>query len=387
VTPLTDYVRAKTRAAQTWIDLVKTGGLWDYKTGIRAMNCTNNQMPPQGFDSYARNSWWTIDTSSSPAKTYQYEIWANLHYGYIGRAAGYTAMELVNGAGVAQVWEAFDTLKNGASSCIDQVTRTPPDQTLTCFQNAFDGATGDLNENPKLADAPFAISTLDDLGGQDSTNFGIALWDNSVGKGRPAPTYDEFLSALHQSTLDKAFTASRAPDDGDPAEAPPVADPTSPAPPQPQPNQPGLSVTFDHDSYDGGALNSIDLTPGATSNEIVAYFRNTSASNTLYQDNVFLAAYNPDGDRPGVSMLCNRDSSHSCTPLTLITLDNRCDPGALCSFTYRVQAPGNFSGTSRQNWRVLLLHPNGTFDHWLNGPDGGVQTEYYDVVSAQVGNG
>ncbi len=154
----------------------------------------------------------------------------------------------------------------------------------------------------------------------------------------------------------------------------------------------GLSVKFDHDTYNGGSLTSFTLAPGATSGKIVAYFRNTSPSNTLYQNNIFLAAYNYNGDKAGPSSLCDPDWTHawsrgnSCDP-TYITLDNPCPPGALCSFTYELRAPNSFSGTTRQNWRVLETHPDGSFAGWLNGPDGSLQTEYYDVVSAQVGNG
>ncbi len=148
----------------------------------------------------------------------------------------------------------------------------------------------------------------------------------------------------------------------------------------------GLSVQFDHDTYNGGSLTSFDLAPGQESGTIIAYFRNTSPSNTLYQNNIYLAAYNYNGDKPGPSSLCDPNWSHAisrnnhCDP-TYITLDNACPPGALCSFTYKLLAPGNFSGTTRQNWRVLETHPDGSFAGWLNGPDGSIQTEFYDVVS------
>lgn len=34
---------------------------------------------------------------------YYYDIWSNIHYGYVGRAAGFSTLELLNGAGLAQM--------------------------------------------------------------------------------------------------------------------------------------------------------------------------------------------------------------------------------------------------------------------------------------------
>jgi len=37
--------------------------------------------------------------------TYSVEIWSNIHYGYVGMAAGFSESVLIKGAGVAHTWE------------------------------------------------------------------------------------------------------------------------------------------------------------------------------------------------------------------------------------------------------------------------------------------
>jgi hypothetical protein len=35
--------------------------------------------------------------------TYYYDIWSNIHFGYVGSAAGFTESELLDGAGAEQI--------------------------------------------------------------------------------------------------------------------------------------------------------------------------------------------------------------------------------------------------------------------------------------------
>ncbi|NJN74196.1 MAG: hypothetical protein HC799_16040 [Limnothrix sp. RL_2_0] len=67
-----------------WAWLVKPGGKWDHKPSINPTLGLYSLDAPQG-------------------KQYFNDIWSNMHYGYIGKVAGFTEKELIGGAGLAQV--------------------------------------------------------------------------------------------------------------------------------------------------------------------------------------------------------------------------------------------------------------------------------------------
>lgn len=71
------------QAYKRWYDLVKTGGDWDHKGPI--------------LDNYGK---WAYDAEQG--RSYNYETWSNIHYGYVGRASGFDAWTLRAGAGAAQ---------------------------------------------------------------------------------------------------------------------------------------------------------------------------------------------------------------------------------------------------------------------------------------------
>jgi len=72
-------------AYKKWIDMVRTGGPWDFKRYIRERR--------EGFE-------WGGEFIRMCCGGYQYEVVANIHYGCVGRAAGFTGLELKMGAGV-----------------------------------------------------------------------------------------------------------------------------------------------------------------------------------------------------------------------------------------------------------------------------------------------
>ena len=61
-------------AYMTWGYKVKSGAEWDYKKKINPLQ-------------------------------FSYDLWSNIHYGFIGAYAGFTEVELLVGAGVAQVFD------------------------------------------------------------------------------------------------------------------------------------------------------------------------------------------------------------------------------------------------------------------------------------------
>lgn len=145
---------------------------------------------------------------------------------------------------------------------------------------------------------------------------------------------------------------------------------------------PTLSVAFDHDTYQGGAADNIALAPGQTSDPITVVFQNTSDTNTLYRSNVVLANFLPENDQPAQSSFCDPGSARACQPFAMVSLGEDCKPHTPCSFTYRLHAPADFTGTVNVTWRVAVLNANGSFQHWINDANNQQTYEVYNVTAA-----
>jgi RHS repeat-associated protein len=71
-----------------WINLVKDGGRWDFKDKIR-------------FE--LGESIWLQTGENGQGDWFEYSVTGNIHYGYVGRAAGFAAIDLHLGAGYAEI--------------------------------------------------------------------------------------------------------------------------------------------------------------------------------------------------------------------------------------------------------------------------------------------
>lgn len=109
-----------------WYKLVKPGGIWDHKPTLEREFGT-----------------WSCDFDK--ATHYYYDIWSNIHYGYVGLAAGFPEKILLGGAGVAQA-----------------MAGTVPDG---YWQRAYD----------RLFDLP-VLEALDDPRDQSTIEIGFELW-------------------------------------------------------------------------------------------------------------------------------------------------------------------------------------------------------------------
>jgi len=99
----------KLAARKLWVAMVKEGAYWDYKGDIRAKFGKN---PRINFGSLTNIS---------------YEAIANLTYGYIGSAAGFTPIELVIGAGAAQLRTYFKKRNpNAKGPCLSKYACDQP---------------------------------------------------------------------------------------------------------------------------------------------------------------------------------------------------------------------------------------------------------------------
>ena len=98
----------KGEALRRWAALVKQRAPWDYKGHIGEAT---------GRTYY--NSYGLV--------SYYYDVWANINYGYAGRAAGFTQKELLRGAGMGQLvsdLKNYHRPQHGKSSNFDD----PADQ-------------------------------------------------------------------------------------------------------------------------------------------------------------------------------------------------------------------------------------------------------------------
>jgi len=81
----------KVAALASWTLLVRENGAWDHKKYIR------ETFKPA--DPNAKEQHW----HHYKGFVYFYDIWSNLHYGYVGKACGFTESELLDGAGLEQI--------------------------------------------------------------------------------------------------------------------------------------------------------------------------------------------------------------------------------------------------------------------------------------------
>lgn len=80
----------KTAAFLMWADNVMQDGPWDHKPTIRRRF---NPAAIGGEQVWHRYGDWL----------YFYDIWSNIHYGFVGAACGFTESELLDGAGWEQI--------------------------------------------------------------------------------------------------------------------------------------------------------------------------------------------------------------------------------------------------------------------------------------------
>lgn len=83
-------VVSKPSAAVEWASLVRPGGIWDHKPHIRKTFRPRCSRGEQCWHSHLEVEYF-------------YDIHSNVHYGYVGSAAGFSESALLDGAGLAQL--------------------------------------------------------------------------------------------------------------------------------------------------------------------------------------------------------------------------------------------------------------------------------------------
>ena len=110
---VSDKISGRIQAYQKWKGLVAAKKRWDHKEKIKKL---------QGSD-------WACDSNTQ--LKFMYDIWSNVHYGFVGRYVGFTAFELINGAGFAQLGVTItDRFQHGQSNTYPTVSSILEMQTL-----------------------------------------------------------------------------------------------------------------------------------------------------------------------------------------------------------------------------------------------------------------
>lgn len=79
------WVGAHAAALFKWRELVRSGAKWDHKKQLRDLLSL-------------RPGDWHFPIAGDADHEYYYDIWSNIHYGYVGSAAGFSDIELQAGA-------------------------------------------------------------------------------------------------------------------------------------------------------------------------------------------------------------------------------------------------------------------------------------------------
>jgi len=164
--PNSSNLTQKTRAVFGWIFLVKNEAKWDSKHKIE--NRLGNSI---------------IMTSSYGSRWYEFSVPGNIHYGFVGRAAGFSSTMLHIGAGYAEITDPAHK-ERGEACCPEFCKDLIGDPWITlnvCIP------LGCYYINPEW------MSTLfDDPGDYWNVEFGVRLYDTY----HRQMTYDQFQSYL-----------------------------------------------------------------------------------------------------------------------------------------------------------------------------------------------
>ncbi|MDH0091216.1 polymorphic toxin type 44 domain-containing protein [Achromobacter mucicolens] len=87
----------KMAAYGMWAERVGPGRPWDHKPYLIETLSKKNALN-KGWQKYGDHDYFL-------------DIWSNIHYGYVGLAVGFSATELINGAGIAQALDDLRRLK------------------------------------------------------------------------------------------------------------------------------------------------------------------------------------------------------------------------------------------------------------------------------------
>jgi len=96
------FVSPTITAYSNFFDMVATGKPWDHKPIIRKKFKDQGVERPNNFNGMGDNIYKTFYTKYKDYD-YFYDVWSNIHYGYIGRSIGFSAEKLTLGSNMQQL--------------------------------------------------------------------------------------------------------------------------------------------------------------------------------------------------------------------------------------------------------------------------------------------
>jgi PA14 domain/Bacterial toxin 44/Putative amidase domain/FG-GAP-like repeat len=168
-----EYLYNKGCALKAWYDKVQSGGIWDHKS--RSIELNKAEFGGNG-------QWSSVIGSNGDYQKYNYQIWSNMHYGYIGMLAGFSQQTLLGGAGLAQM----KTNLAAAGISWDHI-----DKAVNILKGSNPNATW------------YNLPSIDDPADQKAIHLGIDLFDNYKDYVNEA----QFLAKVYSSGIDKAYPA------------------------------------------------------------------------------------------------------------------------------------------------------------------------------------
>lgn len=139
-------------------------GNWDHKPKLIA----ENSPVPEIFES---DGWMKLGNRS-----YNYDILSNIHYGYVGRAAGFSENELIGGAGLEQ----FGSV------------------TYRAIERKLTGAAGQARWPSQTYPSPTWLSAWDDPSDTAAIEIGVKMW---LEYGMDVQPADIYLAILEEPRL------------------------------------------------------------------------------------------------------------------------------------------------------------------------------------------
>jgi len=158
-----DFVLKKARAYNAFREAVDYNAPWDHKA--RILGAFHQQNAQGKLDPYWRDP--------ATGREYSFDIWSNIHYGYVGRAAGFSAWELKSGAGLAQFKEDHFKLpkdywsrrieKIGDADVFSSMDRAPDQRAIELGAHLFDTYGPELTFEEFLKELGSHVDKLDTL--------------------------------------------------------------------------------------------------------------------------------------------------------------------------------------------------------------------------------
>ena len=179
----------KTMAYILWGSLVKPKGIWDHKDAVRGRSNGN-----QNVEDRLTN------------RVYQYESWSNMHYGYLGRVAGFSESELINGAGLAQISTNSGGLPSRILSAVEGFLDNPGLSSFTKLGTVsaeiltLNANTLIKGSNPRASLSD--LSSIDDPKDKQAIKEGFRLYSRFPG----SIDESDFISHLRTDSEVHAYT-------------------------------------------------------------------------------------------------------------------------------------------------------------------------------------